>query len=35
MDVWGQRHLRNLKQHHKILCYNLLTPASFILSSLM
>lgn len=23
--VWGQRRLRNLKQHHKILYYNLLT----------
>ena len=25
IGVWGQRRLRYLKQHHKILCYNLLT----------
>ena len=25
IDVWAQRHLRYLKQHHKILYYNLLT----------
>ena len=25
IDVWGQRRLRYLKQHHKILHYNLLT----------
>lgn len=25
IDVWGQRRLRYLKQHHKILYYNLLT----------
>ena len=23
--IWGQRHARHLKQHHKILYYNLLT----------
>lgn len=25
VGVWGQRRLRYLKRHHKILCYNLLT----------
>lgn len=25
IGVWGQRRLRYLKQHHKVLCYNLLT----------
>lgn len=25
IGVWGQRHLRYLKQHHKIFYYNLLT----------
>ncbi len=25
IDVWGQRRLRYLKQHHKVLYYNLLT----------
>lgn len=25
IGVWGQRHARYLKQHHKILYYNLLT----------
>lgn len=25
IGVWAQRRLRYLKQHHKILCYNLLT----------
>lgn len=25
IGVWGQRRLRYLKQHHKILYYNLLT----------
>ncbi len=25
VDVWGQRRLRYLKQHHKVLYYNLLT----------
>lgn len=25
IGVWGQRHLQYLKQHHKILYYNLLT----------
>lgn len=25
IGVWGQRHLRYLKQHHKVLYYNLLT----------
>lgn len=25
IGIWGQRHLRYLKQHHKILYYNLLT----------
>ena len=25
LGVWGQRHARYLKQHHKILYYNLLT----------
>ena len=25
IGVWGQRRLRNLKQHHKVLYYNLLT----------
>ena len=26
IGVWGQRRLRYLKQHHRILYYNLLTP---------
>ncbi len=25
IGIWGQRHARHLKQHHKILYYNLLT----------
>lgn len=25
IGLWGQRHLRYLKQHHKVLYYNLLT----------
>ncbi len=25
IGIWGQRHARYLKQHHKILYYNLLT----------
>ena len=25
IDLWGQRRLRYLKQHHKVLYYNLLT----------
>ena len=25
IGIWGQRHLRYLKQHHKVLYYNLLT----------
>ncbi|MDY6037621.1 MAG: TnpV protein [Eubacterium sp.] len=25
IGVWGQRHLRYIKQHHKVLCTNLLT----------
>lgn len=25
IGVWGQRRLRYLKEHHKVLCYNLLT----------
>ena len=25
IDVWGQRHLRYIKQHHKVLYTNLLT----------
>ena len=25
IGVWGQRHLRYLKQYHKVRCYNLLT----------
>ena len=25
IGIWGQRHVRHLKQHHKILYYNLLT----------
>lgn len=25
IGIWGQRHVRYLKQHHKILYYNLLT----------
>ncbi len=25
IGIWGQRHLRHLKQHRKILCTNLLT----------
>ena len=25
IDLWGQRHLRHLKQSHKVLYYNLLT----------
>ena len=25
IGVWGQRRLQYLKQHHKVLCYNLLT----------
>ena len=25
IGIWGQRHARHLKQHHKILYYNLMT----------
>ena len=25
IGIWGQRHRRYLKEHHRILCYNLLT----------
>lgn len=25
IDIWGQRHARHLKQHHKVLYMNLLT----------
>lgn len=25
IGIWGRRHVRHLKQHHKILYYNLLT----------
>ena len=25
IGIWGQRHLRYLKQHHRVRCYNLLT----------
>lgn len=25
IGLWGQRHLKHLKQHHKVLYYNLLT----------
>ena len=28
IGVWGQRRLRYLKQHHKILYYNLLTSGT-------
>lgn len=29
IGVWGQRRLRYLKQHHKVLYYNLLTSGKF------
>lgn len=29
IGIWGQRRLRYLKQHHKILYYNLLTSGKF------
>ena len=28
IGVWGQRRLRHLKQHHKVLYYNLLTSGT-------
>ncbi len=28
VGIWGQRHLRYLKQHHRILYYNLLTSGN-------
>lgn len=29
IEIWGQRHLRYLKQHRKVLYYNLLTSGKF------